>query len=106
MYSLCFDASNVMPSLCNPSEIVDYSLISDEGTRRPVGSRRNVFGAMLSYDFTKVSPKAASLRYGTSKHCLVRIMRELLGDTPVPAAAQTFQSQPAVAESSLYYVDL
>jgi hypothetical protein len=106
MYSLDFDASNVPPSLCNPSEIVHYSLITEEGTRRPVGSRRNVFGAMLSYDFAKVSPKAAALRYGTSKHPLVTIMRELLGETPAPAAAQTFQSQPAVAESSLFYVDL
>jgi hypothetical protein len=106
MFSLDFDASNVTPSLCNPSEIVHYGLITENGTRRPVGSRRNVFGAMLSYDFTKVSPKTAALQYGTSNYRLVADMRGLLGETPVPAAAQTFQSQPAVAESSLYYVDI
>jgi hypothetical protein len=106
IFALDFDASNVAPKICNPSEIIDYSLIRETGGTRPVGSRRNVFGPFLSYDLAKTAAKRAVLTYGKSRHPLVELARGLLGAEPVPVAAQTFQSQPVVAESSLYYVDV
>jgi hypothetical protein len=106
IYALDFDASNVAPKICNPSEIIDYSLIRENGAMRPVGSRRNVFGPFLAYDLAKVAAKRAILTYGNSRHPLVELARSLLGAQPVPVAAQSFQSQPVVAESSLYYVDV
>jgi hypothetical protein len=108
IYSLAFDTSNVMPAVCNPSEIIDYSLgpATENGRRRAVGSRRNVFGPFQSYDLAAQPAKRANLTYGNSKHPLVDLVRGLLGEAPIPVAAQTFQSQPVVAESSLYYVDV
>ena len=105
MFSMVFDASNVTPTVSNASEIIDYSLFSENQTIRPVGSRRNLFGIFNAYDLTTTPPKAATLSIGNSTQPLAGIIGLALGQK-TPVAAQTFQSQPVIAESSMYYVDL
>ena len=105
MFWLGFDASNIVPTASNASEIIDYSLYSENGVTRPVGSRRNIFGVFNAYDLTSTPPNLAKIILGNSTHPLVGIMGTVLMGAPA-VAAQTFQSQPAVAESSMYYVDL
>lgn len=70
-----------------------------------MGSRRNIFGVFNAYDLTKTPPNLAKIILGNSSHPIVGIMGTVLMGAPA-VAAQTFQSQPAVAESSMYYVDL
>jgi len=107
MFKLDLDCSNSPSFPCNASEIIDYSMFADPKTGiHPVGSRRNMFGSFVGYDFSKSPPVPAKLTIGNSKHPLVGLMKSLLGTTPSPVAAQVFQSQPVIAESSPYYVDL
>ena len=104
MFSLNLDCSNAPSFPCNASEIIDYSM-SAEG--RPIGSRRNMFGSFVGYDLVKNPPTPpAKLTIGNSTHPLVSLMNGLLGNTATPVAAQVLQSQPVIAESSPYYVDL
>lgn len=106
MFQMNFDCSNVEAVTSNPAEIIDYSLVMDKAGLRPVGSRRNMFGSFKTYDFSGNAPKFAQLTIGNSTHPLVALMNTLLGSTPTPVAAQIFNSQPVIAESGLYYVDL
>ena len=107
MFSLDLNCADAPSFQCNPSEIIDYSMYADEaGKVRPAGSRRNMFGSFVGYDFTKRSPAKARLTIGNSKHALVGLMKSLLGGGPRPVAIQVFQSQPVIAESAPYYVDL
>ena len=105
MFTVGFDASNLVPTTSNASEIIDYSLFAENGVTRPVGSRRNVLGMFSAYDLVQTPPNAARLLMGDSTHPVVNLMGTVLSGAPA-VAAQTFQSQPAVAESSMYYVDL
>ena len=106
MFSLDLDCSASPSIASNASEIVNYSTFSDATSRRPVGSRRNMFGSFVGYDFSAKPPKIGQLTIGNSTHPLVGLMKKLLGSAPSPVAAQIFQSQPVIAESSPYYVDL
>ncbi|MBL0374594.1 hypothetical protein JJB09_21515 [Rhizobium sp. KVB221] len=106
MFSLNLDCSTSPSFPCNASEIVNYSTYPDTTSGRPVGSRRNMFGSFVGFDFSTNPPTAAQLTIGNSTHPLGRLMRGLLGSAPSPVAAQVFQSQPVIAESSPYYVDL
>jgi hypothetical protein len=106
MFSADVDISAVRPTIASSSEIIDYSLITDGTDRRLAGSRRNVFGAFFTYDLKGASGWQATLTLGDSRHPLVAAMRAILGNNPVPVAAQTFQSQPVVAESAPYYADI
>ncbi len=99
------DVSDVPPTAGNASEIIDYSLLTENQVTRPVGSRRNIFGIFNTYDLTKVPAPQVAVVVGNSVHPLVSIMNQLLTGAPI-IAVQTFQSQPVVAESSMYYVDL
>lgn len=105
MISMLFDASNLVPTTSNASEIIDYSLFKENGMIRPVGSRRNLFGMFNAYDLSHTPPNAATLSFGNSTQPLTGVMGLVFG-AGKPVAALTFQSQPAVAESSMYYVDL
>jgi hypothetical protein len=105
MFSFAFDASNLVPTVSNASEIIDYSFYNDSGAMRPAGSRRNVFGAFSAYDLTQVAPKQMTFTIGNSTSALMPAL--MIFNSGVNAvAAQTYQSQPSVAESSLYYVDI
>lgn len=105
MFAMEADVSNLTPFSCNSSEIIDYSMYGDGGPVRPAGSRRNLFGVFQGYDLTKAKPGAMNLTLGNSAHPLVGIMKTILDQAPA-VAAQTFHSHPAVAESSMYYVDV
>ncbi len=105
MLSLSVDVSSLLPQPSNASEIIDYSLFTQNNTTRPVGSRRNVFGMFKAYDLRTNGAGHVVVSVGNSKHPLVSTMQKLLLGAPI-VAVQTFQSQPVVAESSLYYVDL
>lgn len=105
MFYMNVDVSNLVAFDCNSSEIIDYSMYSDTGPLRPAGSRRNLFGIFRGYDLTKGTPKSIALGIGNSTSPLVSTMGGLIGQAPA-VAVQTFHSHPAVAESSMYYVDL
>lgn len=106
MFYMNVDVSNLTPFACNSSEIIDYSMYSDGGgPQRPAGSRRNLFGIYQGYDLTKTAPKSVAISIGNSTHPLVNAMKSLLANATA-VAAQTFHSHPAVAESSMYYVDV
>ncbi|WP_378941009.1 hypothetical protein [Mesorhizobium sp. ANAO-SY3R2] len=107
MFSLNLDCSNSPSFPCNASDVIDYSMLAGgaSGTR-PIGSRRNLFGSFVGHDFATTPARTAKLTIGNSTHPLVSIMNELLNPNPGPIAAQIFQSQPVIAESAPYYVDL
>jgi hypothetical protein len=105
MLSLSVDVSSLSAQLGNASEIIDYSLFTQNNKTRPVGSRRNVFGTFKAYDLGTKGAGYAVVSIGDSAHPLVSTMQKLLVGAPI-VAVQTFQSQPVIAESSLYYVDL
>lgn len=105
MFSMDADLSSLTPFACNSSEIIDYSMYSDTGPVRPAGSRRNLLGVFQGYDLTKAKPGSTNLTLGNSAHPLVSTMKTILDQAPA-VAAQTFHSHPAVAESSMYYVDV
>ncbi len=105
MLELGIDVSNLVPALGNASEIIDYSLLTQNKVTRPVGSRRNIFGVFKTYDLSNTIAAQAQVLVGNSINPLVGIMKTLLTGAPV-VAVQTFHSQPVVAESSMYYVDL
>lgn len=107
MFSLNLDCSNTPSFPCNASEVIDYSMLTDNASgTRPVGSRRNMFGSFVGYDLKTTPARIAKLVIGNSTDPLVAIMNELLNPAPDPIAAQIFQSQPVIAESAPYYVDL
>lgn len=107
MFSLNLDCSASPSFPCNASEIVNYSMLAGTTSgQRPIGSRRNMFGSFAGFDFSANPPAPAQLTIGNSTYPLVGLMRQLLGPAPSPVAAQVFQSQPVIAESSPYYVDL
>jgi hypothetical protein len=64
-----------------------------------------VFGFFNAYDLATSKPAQAQVTVGNSAHPFVGLMKAMLANAPI-VAVQTFQSQPVVAESSLYYVDL
>lgn len=105
---LQIDVSNLVPAASNPSEILDYSMWKDtDGTVRPIGSRRNIFGNFSSYVFSQSnSPQVSSLQIGNSTHPMVQDFAKLVGNGTQPYAAQVFQTQPVIAESGTYYVDV
>lgn len=101
------DVSGLEARLGNASEILDYSMWTDEtGERRPIGSRRNMFGAFSTCLLTGQSPQPKySYALGNSSHAMVGVLRELLGASPSPWAVQVFQTPPVIAESGTFYAD-
>lgn len=107
MFTLSLDCSNSPSFPCNVSEIIDYSMSAGAApASRPTGSRRNVFGSFVGHDFGTTAPRMSKLTIGNSVHPLVKIMKTLLQPDAKPIAAQIFQSQPVIAESAPYYVDI
>lgn len=107
MFSVNFDCSNVPSYPSNVSEIIDYSLVSVPSVGwRPVGSRRNLFGTFKAYDLVATKPTLAQLIIGNSTHPLTPLMGSMISPATKPVAAQIFHSQPVIAESGQYYVDL
>lgn len=107
MFGVNFDCSNVPSTPCNPSEIIDYSIVPDVVVgQRPVGSRRNLFGSFKAYDLVANKPTVAQLSIGNSTHPLAPLMGSMISPASKPVAAQVFHSQPVIAESGQYYVDL
>lgn len=91
----------------NPSEILDYSMWTDEkGDVRPIGSRRNMFGLFSTYLFTSKNKPDHPYTLGNSSHPMVQTLDQLLGPKPAPYAVQVFQTQPVISESGTFYVDL
>lgn len=105
------DLSCFVPSASNPSEILDYSMMSDgKGGQRPIGSRRNIFGNFNSYVFSPGSqptfPYTIGTSQGTNAQAMISALQKLLGPNRKSVAAQVFQTQPVIAESGTYYVDV
>jgi hypothetical protein len=102
------DVSNLTPDSSNPSEILDYSMWKDStGATRPIASRRNIFGSFNSYVLTPAKqPAAQSFALGNSTSPMLPVLAKLLGSTPTACAVQIFQSQPVIAESGPFYVDV
>jgi hypothetical protein len=101
------DCTGFEALLGNPSEILDYSMWTEPGgAKRPVGSRRNMFGTFSTWLFTSQQQPKYSYTLGNSSHPMLQTLGELLGTAPKPFAAQVFQTQPVISESGTYYVDL
>lgn len=103
IYQATADMAGVGPVASNMSEWIDISW--DEGTRRPVASRRNYFGIYDTYFLPARSSKAFSISYGQSKHPMRHDMERLIG-TARAVAIQHFASPTCIAEASAYYADL
>lgn len=110
---MTIDLSKLVPSSSNPSEILDYSMYKHKTSEilRPIGSRRNIFGNFNSYVFSdKSAPHHYKFKIGSSQgthaRAMIGALQKLLGADPQPVAAQVFQTQPVVAESGNFYVDV
>ena len=101
----------------NQSEIIDFSLYPHAATNPPsqrlVASRRNVFGLFtcMTLDSAAAAGLAlpdCSVKLGNSSHPIVADLAAMLGGSGQfrPAGMMTYHSQPAVAESALYYADI
>ena len=86
----------------NMSEWVDLSY--DTTQNRVMGSRRNFFGTMNTYELPS-SSNAVRITFGDSTHPMRADMQTLLQGA-VPVAIQVFQSPPVIAEGSPYWADL
>lgn len=102
IYRAVVNLAGLTPVPGNMSEVVNLSFDA-EGSRRPVGSRRNFLGTFDTYLEPAVAG-STKLHYGDSRHPMRHDMQRLFGRRR-PAALQVYQSPTCIAEAAAYFAD-
>lgn len=121
-FTLKIEMSKMQPSVqSSQTALTDYSMWSKfsadqvDPTKTPVppvgkelnGSRRNYLAALITYWIDKNSAEYLTLTYGSNSNDLgiTKHLKALLGETPLPVAAASVRSEPAVIESPPFYAN-
>ncbi len=111
IYALTGDLSRLGPPVpTNPSPLTLYSLLPG-GPDHPPGygklnlSRWNILGLDRTWlDVENVSPNPIQIKFGTSKHPMLKDMKRIIGDTPA-CCVRYYQSPPAAIENRAIWVE-
>jgi len=112
IYQVAADLRGLDPVPSNPSSTTLYcmlpggKLVGNKGYKgRLIGSRWDVFSVYQAYFLNKRAQAKVTLTLGQSDHPMRVGMEELLGSSPVPAAARVYQSAPVAAEGGAFFVE-